>query len=315
MRIVIAYDGSDSAIGAVDDLRRSGLPHEANAMVVSVGETLLPMPLPAIAGFDEGITSHRVAGTLLQARAETVQAGEEARVLAHEGSQRVLAHFPHWGIHTEPMVGAPAQAVLQKAADWRADLIVVGSHGRSALARFVLGSVSKQVAHESRCSVRVARHVVERGAAPVRIIVGVDGSRGAEAAVQAVALRTWPEQTEVRLITVGKPARLNDTRDLPPLAGAWVRTRNEEQIAKASAMLEQAADALRGAGLQVSLDTPEGSPQDILSEEARTWNADCIFVGACGFDSGPERFAIGGVATALVTSAPCSVEVARVREP
>ena len=37
------------------------------------------------------------------------------------------------------------------------DLIVVGSHGRSALGRFMLGSVSQKVVTEAHCSVRVAR--------------------------------------------------------------------------------------------------------------------------------------------------------------
>ena len=44
MKVVIAYDGSDCAKAAVDDLRRSGMPRHADALVVSVAETLLPPP-------------------------------------------------------------------------------------------------------------------------------------------------------------------------------------------------------------------------------------------------------------------------------
>jgi hypothetical protein len=42
MNIVIAYDGSNHAKAAVDDLRRSGMPRGVNALVVSVGETFRP---------------------------------------------------------------------------------------------------------------------------------------------------------------------------------------------------------------------------------------------------------------------------------
>ena len=42
--MVIAYDGSDCAKAAVEDLRRSGMPRHADALVISVGETLLPPP-------------------------------------------------------------------------------------------------------------------------------------------------------------------------------------------------------------------------------------------------------------------------------
>jgi nucleotide-binding universal stress UspA family protein len=93
MRILIAYDGSDHAKAAIDDLRRAGLPRDARAMVVSVGETLLPTLSPVSVAIREDIVSHRAAGTLVQARAEAAEASDEASVLAHEGSQRVLGRF------------------------------------------------------------------------------------------------------------------------------------------------------------------------------------------------------------------------------
>jgi nucleotide-binding universal stress UspA family protein len=155
MNIVIAYDGSDFAKVAIDDLLRAGLPQKANALVVCVVETLLPTPSAPMMDLPPRALPSRVAGTLLQARAETDQAREEASAFARQGSRRVQGLFPHWGVYPEPIVGAPAEAVIQKAIDWQADLIVIGSHGRSALARIVLGSVSKRVATDAPCSVRV----------------------------------------------------------------------------------------------------------------------------------------------------------------
>jgi nucleotide-binding universal stress UspA family protein len=310
MNIVIGYDGSDFAKAAIDDLRRAGLSHRANALVVCVGETLLPTPPGPIVNLPPSALPARVAGTLVQARAEADQAREEASVLAREGSRRVHRLFPHWGVYPEPVVGAPAEAVIQRTVDWRADLIVVGSHGRSALGRLVLGSVSKHVATEARCSVRVARHVVDRNG-PVRIIVGVDGSPGAEAAIGAVASRSWPGGTEARLIAVDDTIRPTGTASLVPTASAWITESNEEHLARAHAVLEYAANALLEAGLLVSQRTPKGRPQDLLSKEAGAWEADCVFVGARGFTREDEPWRTGSVARALVTHAPCSVEIIR----
>jgi hypothetical protein len=44
VKVLIAYDGSESAHTAIDGLRRTGLPSEADALVVSVAEVWLPMP-------------------------------------------------------------------------------------------------------------------------------------------------------------------------------------------------------------------------------------------------------------------------------
>jgi len=226
--------------------------------------------------------SHRIAGTLAQAHAQAAQA-IDATGLAHEASRRIHQHFPHWGVYPESALGTAADVVLQKADDWQADLIVVGSHGRSALGRFVLGSVSKRVATEAHCSVRVSREVKERGNAPIHIVLGVGGSLGADAAVHAVAARSWPVGSEVRVVMVDGTLRSSGTIGLLPTAAAWVRQSNEEQIAKAHVMLEHAAGTLLDTGLLVSTRTDSGVPVDILNEEARTWDASSIFVGALGF--------------------------------
>jgi nucleotide-binding universal stress UspA family protein len=53
--------------------------------------------------------------------------------------------------HIEP--GYPPARILESAAEWRADLIVLGRQGRSGLEDFLLGSVSKDVAQEAVCDV------------------------------------------------------------------------------------------------------------------------------------------------------------------
>jgi nucleotide-binding universal stress UspA family protein len=53
--------------------------------------------------------------------------------------------------------GDPKSTILEEAEKWGADLIVLGSHGRKALERFLLGSVSDAVARHARCSVQVVR--------------------------------------------------------------------------------------------------------------------------------------------------------------
>ncbi len=64
-------------------------------------------------------------------------------------------------ITTEIVEGNPKHVILDEAERWGADLIVVGSHGRRGLQRFLLGSVSQAVALHAPCSVEIVRAPLE----------------------------------------------------------------------------------------------------------------------------------------------------------
>jgi nucleotide-binding universal stress UspA family protein len=49
------------------------------------------------------------------------------------------------------------EGIVQKASEWGADLIVVGSHGRKGIKKFMLGSVAEKVVASSPCSVEVVK--------------------------------------------------------------------------------------------------------------------------------------------------------------
>jgi len=54
-------------------------------------------------------------------------------------------------------IGKPADEILQLASDVGADLIFIGSHGRTGVERLLVGSVSERVMREAKCAVLVAR--------------------------------------------------------------------------------------------------------------------------------------------------------------
>ena len=305
MRIVIGYDGSDYARGAVDDLHRSGLPRVATVLVVCVGEVAVPLR-PNDVTVDP-VLSRRVTAAVVQGRAEASRVLSDAQHLAEEGRMRTQQRFPEWEVSAEVLLGSAAAALLEKAEDWDADLIVVGSQGRSAIGRVLLGSVSKQVATESSRSVLVSRYVVDRGEAPPRIIIGIDGSAGAVTAAEVIEGRSWPSRTVVRIVAVDDTVRPTGTAKLVPTAAAWVTDSNAAHLHNVRGAIETVAERFRRLGLNMSAEFRHGSAQGILCDEAASWEADCIFVGSHGLSTKEERRRMGSVSAGLVTNAPCSV--------
>lgn len=299
MKILIGYDGSDCADAALDDLQRAGLSGATEAVVISVAEQWLPPPPPSSYEIVEESFAEGIIGGVIEANRQASEAVEDAHSKAFQASKVVQSLFPTWSVRAEAYSGSPAGEILKKAEEWEADLIVVGSHGRSALGRLILGSVSQRVVTDAPCSVRVARHQPREKASPVRIIIGVDGSPGSEIAVQAVAARVWPKASEVRLVSSVDPLHMYAMEP-------------EDKFAFVRAIHRTAETRLRATGLQVASLIEEKDPKQFLIAQAEQWNADSIFVGARGL-SRIGRFFLGSVSTAVVSRAHCSVEVARTR--
>jgi nucleotide-binding universal stress UspA family protein len=87
------------------------------------------------------------------------QAAREQAVAVQDAAMRKLTRslVPSIKITSNIMPGAPRSVILEEADRWKADLIVVGSHGYGAWHRLLLGSVSQGIVSHAKCSVEVVR--------------------------------------------------------------------------------------------------------------------------------------------------------------
>jgi nucleotide-binding universal stress UspA family protein len=311
MKILIGYDGSEGAEAALDDLMRAGLPDFAKARIVTVAELWLPPPPPSSLEIIEEAREVHVPSDLKRVYAKDSAAAHAALALAQRACERVQANFPRWDVTAEAACGSPAWELVLVADRWKPDLIVVGSHGRTAVGRFVLGSVSQRVLTEARCSVRVARGRLDEPNSPVRIVVGLDGSPGSEAAVRVVAARNWPSGSEIELVVVDDPFVSPLIGELiPPLAKS-IEEENKEEVAWSVEIASKATSFFVKQDIKVMHVLRNGDPKRELPHAAEEWAADCIFVGSTGFSNRFARFILGSVSAAVAARAHCSVEVVR----
>jgi nucleotide-binding universal stress UspA family protein len=311
MKILIGYDGSECADAALDDLAQAGLPDTVDVHILSVAEVWLPPPPPSSYEIiEEARTAHSPA-ELQRDFAKRCAAAKDSLALAERARDRLQTRFPGWKVTADSACGSPAWELVAKADEWKPDLIVVGSHGRTALGRFVLGSVSQRVLTEALCSVRIARGRVEEPDSPVRIIVGTDGSPASEEALRSVAARKWPAHSEVKVIAVDDPSVPEFLGKIIPPLGEIIAEDRREERAWLQEISKYSSDILRAAGVKVSFELREGDPKRELPKAAEEWGADCILVGSAGFSNRFERFVLGSVSAAVAARAHCSVEVVR----
>lgn len=311
MKILIAYDGSQCAEAALDDLTHAGLPDTGEALVVSVAEVWLPAPPPSAAEVVEMATTARTPAALQRKYMAASKVVEDAYRLAANAAARFKTNFPNWSVQHEGSWGSPTWELYSRAKEFGADLIVAGSHGRSALGRLFLGSISQWLLSEANCSVRIARGRIDEPDMPVRLVVGIDGSAGAKAALDEVASRKWPALSEVVVLVADEPLEPTPVGDIIPVVRHSVEESNQQEHQRAVKLANSAAKKLRSAGLRVRAEVSVGNPKNVLVNFAEDWRADCIFIGATGVTGLLEHFLIGSVASAIAARAHCSVEVVR----
>lgn len=265
MKIVIGYDGSEHAGAALDDLRRAGLPRDAEALIVSVAEVSMP-PLSVSGIAENGLDPERMASAVTYASNAIAQAKEFARL----GGERIKSSFPEWEVSAEYLVGDPADALMERATNWGTDLIVVGSQGRSAIGRLILGSVSRKIVTEARCSVRVARATITKGDRPARIIIGMDGSSFANAAVDVVTARRWPAGVEARIVTITKPFHMYG--ETTAMQKSRARVIQDAAMAEISEIYEKARRLTAADVMTKAVATVD--PQDQVGQAAETMMRD-----------------------------------------
>lgn len=145
----------------------------------------------------------------------------------------------------------------------------------------------------------------------MKILLATDGSPCSEAAVDEVARRPWPADTQVRIISVADTHGLLASDPYALLAEHFAEI--EKQLCNvAREAVENAAAKLRaGRGaLLLTTEVLTGSPKRRIVEEAGAWGADLVVVGSHGY-RGWERMLLGSVSQAVATHAECSVEIVR----
>jgi len=146
-KILVGTDFSDDSSFALDYAEEVARKFAAEIIVVHVDQPLTPVMMTPELGpsMDLGVMD-RIA--------------EEQRLLAQRELDKIVLRLRDGGLKARSLlkVGSPFVEVVRAARNEGADLIVIGTHGRTGLAHVLMGSVAERVVRKASCPVLTVRH-------------------------------------------------------------------------------------------------------------------------------------------------------------
>jgi len=297
MRILVATDGSDPAAVGVELARDLATLAHGEIRIVAVlppTSDLFGGAWPAEAMIDPE-PLERAACEQLEERLRQ----EVARTPSDVRPSSILRR------------GRPAAEIVAEAEAWGADLIIVGSRGHGPLSTILVGSVSEEVVDRSPIPVLVARRPHVR-----RLLVAVDGSEAADAAVDIVARDRTFSGLEVTVLHVTPAAfpwwlgmHATDGDSYQALLDMNAAAARGQQVAA-----ERATRLLQDAGLPATSRQRMGDPAEEIVRASAELDADLVVIGSRG-RTGLTRLVLGSVARQVVRHAAASVLVVHAPAP
>lgn len=232
---------------------------------------------------------------------------------ANEGLAAEADRVRHMGVtvEVEHRNGSPAHAILEAAEAWGADLIAVGTHGRSGFERLFLGSVAEKVLRKAACPVLtvpvdVHGHEADRGRMRL-VLCPHDGSAASLDAVDyAVALARQNEGT-LMLVSVVEP--IPDAGEfVTPYAAEFRKQRESHAVAAIDAAVSPEVRK----HVRVKERIVYGHPSQQILEVAQQEHADLIVMGVHGRGA-LDLMMFGSTTHQVVRHAHCPVLTVRPR--
>jgi nucleotide-binding universal stress UspA family protein len=290
MKVLVAVDSVITLDILINEMSARSWPAGTEARVLSVIDDA---DVPLKTWRDEGYGVSAV-------RREMHRRGEQISVFGVERLRRI-------GIPSQVVImrGNPEFLISFAARSWPADLIIIRARNRTDFRSRLLGSVTKSVVESAPCSVEVVRArakadttVADRG---FKVLLATDGSAASISASEAVAEMSWPEGSEVRVVSVVNPM-IYSLEEL----GLTGDTGTDH----AHRAIGSAVQVLSGAPVKISAEVIAGRAARQIIERAKHWGADLIVLGT-NERRGLSRLLFGSTSAAVAKRAHCSVRVVR----
>jgi len=287
-RVILAIDGSDHAMAAVQFIRNLPLPQDCKITILTV---LIPR--------------HAQYHATLEGMLEQTK-----NLFSQDGRN----------VETILLTGYPAEQIIQYATTHQPDLLVLGAKGLRGTIRILLGGVAQQVVQYANCPVLIVRapHTEAK-----RVLLATDGSEYDQYALQHLNSCPLPKNAAVTAVHVLPPEMTPELLlrswpygidVLPPVLSTEIEEslieRTEEEKKLGDEILRNTREELAKLGIEAKVILRRGDAATEILEYAHEENIDLIIVGSRGLNQIRSWF-LGSVSSKITHYSECSVMVVK----
>lgn len=293
-RIVVGTDFSEQAATAASHAMAIARRSEAEVVLVhvlSMGNMSLGMPYPVVVP-----EAYQVSMTNLKTAAKA-RLEDARKALLGQGVE--LSH--------EIVEDLAQRGLVESVKELRAKLVVVGSHGRTGVSRFLLGSIAEQVTRHAPCDVLVARGNAPDGGYK-RVIVPTDFSPMGDLALE-------------RAVGLAEPGGQIEVLHCWQLPGGFSMEWGESTVMlregteeSARHCFEQRIERFANSGFEFSFKSVESPTRLGILDRVEEADFDLIVMGSHG-RTGLKRVLLGSIAETTIRHSKQSVYIARESTP
>ncbi|MBX9669920.1 MAG: universal stress protein [Candidatus Obscuribacterales bacterium] len=294
MKVLIALDESKFADVALDAVSTRSWPAGTEFRLLSVVELgrheyegLDASSVPQLKPVQEKLI-REVKGSL-ESRAGSLQ-----------------SKFDGCTVDVKVLQGQARDVIVNEARDWCSDCLILGSHGRKGIQKFLLGSVAESMLGHAPCTVEVVKSAtgVSGGAVGDLIVLIAIQDMTCVALLGAyVAAYPWPKLTRFKVAHVVHPVLVNSYMSLLP--SALTENIAEARRKEGAEFVRRCAEHLKEVFGAEAVEEVliEGDAKSEIVELEKEWHASVVVLGSHG------KTGVGSVSRAIVSHSQCSAMV------